>query len=332
LAAQVNRLLPRLLLLVLLLSGLAAHAESPIEELDVVQAFGHDYFRVQDWTAANKFQFKWTRKDEEFLVTTKKSTLLFTVDSRRAVINGVAVWLSVPVARANSTALVAIIDLKSALLPILYPPKLRKGQRIKTVCLDPGHGGKDSGNTDGVGIEKDRTLALAREVGRLLRESGYKVVMTRNSDKFLELDERAEFARRQSADLFVSLHFNASASPGARGIETYCLTPPRAPSTNTRQETSNVGALPGNKVDHLNVFLAHHVQKSMVHALGSEDRGVKRARFVVLKTVTMPAILVEGGFMSDPHEGKKISDRDYGRNLARSIVSGITTFRRFVEH
>ncbi len=322
---------PWLVLLALLLGGAAVRAQAPLEDLERLQAFGREYIRAQDWTEANKFQFKWTRKDEEFLVTTRKSTLLFTVDSRRAVINGVAVWLSAPIARANTTALISLTDLKTAILPILYPPKLREGQRIKTVCLDPGHGGKDAGNMDGVGMEKTHTLALAREIERLLRELGYKVVMTRSSDKYLELEERAELARRKTVDLFVSLHFNASVSPGARGIETYCLTPARASSTNVRQEGSTVGMLPGNQFDHLNLFLAHQVQKSMVHTLNVEDRGVKRARFVVLKNVGSPAILVEGGFMSDPHEGKRIADRDYCRQLARAIVAGITTYRRLVE-
>ena len=321
-----------LLLLVFFALGRVSHAQVRLEELEVVHAFGRDYVRALDWVEANKFQFKWTRKDEEFLVTTRKSTLLFTVDSRRAVINGVAVWMSAPVARANTTALISVVDLKTAIQPILYPPKLKEGQRIKTVCLDPGHGGKDAGNMDGgVGMEKTHTLALAREVERLLRELGYKVVMTRSGDKFLELEERSELARRRAADLFVSLHYNATTSPGVRGVETYCLTPARVSSTNARQESSQVGALPGNQFDSLNVFLAHQVQKSIVHTLSSEDRGVKRARFVVLKGVTAPAILVEGGFMSDPQEGKRIAEKEHCRQLAKAIVAGITTFRRLVE-
>ncbi len=327
----VKPLFPCWLLLALLLGGAALRAQTPLTDLELVHAFGRDYIRVQDWTDANKFQFKWTRKDEEFLITTRKSTVLLTVDSRRAVINGVAVWLSAPPARANTTALVSLVDLKTAILPLLYPPRMKEGQRIKTVCLDPGHGGKDAGNTDGVGLEKTHTLALAREVERLLRELGYKVVMTRSGDSFLELDERSEVAKKKSADLFVSLHFNASTSSGVRGIETYCLTPARASSTNARQEGSQVGMLPGNQFDAWNLYFAHQLQKSMVHTLGAEDRGVKRARFVVLKAVASPAILIEGGFMSDPQEGRRIADKEYCKKLARSIVAGITTFRRLVE-
>ena len=118
-------------------------------------------------------------------------------------------------------------------------PRPRKsGKKIKTICLDPGHGGKDPGNRLPGRQEKDYTLRLAFELRDQLKQAGFKVVFTRSSDQFIELSERPELARRAGADLFVSLHFNGTdgGRAEARGSEVYCLTPAGAASTNARGE------------------------------------------------------------------------------------------------
>ena len=132
-------------------------------------------------------------------------------------------------------------------------------------------------------------------------------------------------ARRAGADLFLSLHFNAAdiGRADARGSEVYALTPVGAASTNARGEGANAGAFPGNRQDEENLLLAFQIQKSLVGQLGSEDRGVRRARFEVLREATMPAALIEAGFLSHPVEGKKIFTVDYRRQMARAIVAGV---------
>jgi N-acetylmuramoyl-L-alanine amidase len=216
-------------------------------------------------------------------------------------------------------------------MPLLFPPRSRRGERIKTICLDPGHGGKDPGNQEQRRLEKKFTLLLAQEVQRLLKEANFKVVLTRAEDAYLSLFERTELARKRGADLFLSLHFNAAQGNDVKGIETYCLTPAHASSTNARGEGAETGPRPGNKLDDRNLLLAYHLQRTMVKGVKAEDRGVRRARFFVLKTAEMPAALIEGGFMTDPEEGRKIADPAYSRQLARAIVDGLLAYKKIVE-
>jgi N-acetylmuramoyl-L-alanine amidase len=158
-------------------------------------------------------------------------------------------------------------------------------------------------------------------------------VLTRSTDTFVDLDTRPELAKRMKADLFVSLHYNsASLSPnGVKGIEVYCLTPPGMNSTHESGDDREHKALPGNRFDEQNILLAYHLLKSIHQSLGVEDRGVKRARFVVLRTAQMPAVLIEGGFMSDPAEAKQIYDTAHRRQLAQAIVDGVLAYKRLVE-
>jgi N-acetylmuramoyl-L-alanine amidase len=204
---------------------------------------------------------------------------------------------------------------------------------VTRICLDPGHGGRDSGNHIGSHLEKAYTLLLAQELAAQLTRAGYKVTLTRNSDNFIELGDRPEIAKKRSADLFISLHFNSAPNSAStvRGAEVYCMTPVGAPSTNARGEGAGAGWYPGNRLNDKNVFLAYQLQKSVTKSLGAEDRGLHRARFAVLRDATMPAVLIEAGFMSNPSEGRKIFDAGYRRQTAKAIVEGIAAYRNSVE-
>jgi N-acetylmuramoyl-L-alanine amidase len=295
------------------LSG--AWAQSALSKLPRVEAFGHEYVRLEDWAGANNCQLKWLVKGQDLQLASRSATLTFTVDSRRMMLNGMNLWLSVPVAARNGSALIAPVDLTTAIYPVLFPPRNTGSARVTTICLDPGHGGKDPGNRDGKQQEKRHTLLLAQDMKELLAKEGLKVKMTRDSDAFIELPTRPELARLAKADLFVSLHFNAADGNGggARGVETYCLTPPRQSSTNARGEGGGTGAFPGNFYDRKNMLLAYQVQKALVKELPVEDRGVRRARWAVLRSAEMPAVLIEAGFMSHPAEAKKIYDPAFRR-------------------
>ena len=182
------------------------------------------------------------------------------------------------------------------------------GAKVRTVCLDPGHGGKDPGNEVGSNQEKQHTLLLAKEVRAQLARAGLKVTLTRSTDSFVELPARPELAKRRSADLFVSLHFNAAEAGRStvQGAEVYCLTPAGASSTNARGEGNGGGWFPGNRHNEQNLYLAYQVQKALTRNLAVEDRGVRRARFAVLRDAVMPAVLIEAGFLSHPVEGRQI--------------------------
>ena len=134
----------------------------------------------------------------------------------------------------------------------------------------------------------------------------------------------------RGADLFVSLHFNASPSDtkNVEGLETYCITPVGAASSNAQGEGSNYGATMANRFEYQSLLLAYQMEKSLVRNLGVEDRSVRRARYAVLRDAEMPAILIEGGYMTHPAEGKKIFDAAYRKQMAAAMVKGIISYQK----
>lgn len=304
----------------------APHSSAP------AQAAGRET-RLLDWARANGFQVRWLRRNEALQLSKLSAKILLTVDSREAQINGVLVWLSFPVAFREGVPWISQSDVQTTLQPLLAPLRTRGPSRINLVCLDPGHGGKDPGNRVGPFQEKKYTLLLAQEVGRQLSHAGLNISLTRATDSFIDLPVRPDLARRKNADLFVSLHFNSveNSRTVVRGAEVYCLTPAGASSTNARGEGGSTASCPGNKNNDKNLFLAYQVQKSLTRSLSVEDRGVRRARFAVLRDASMPAILIEAGFMSHPEESKRIFDAGYRRQMAHAIVDGLLAYKRAVE-
>src|SRR6266481_1264272 len=222
--------------------GSAFHSSEP------AQAAGREYVRVTDWAKANGFQLRWLKRQGTFQLSNASAKITCAVDSREAQVNGVGVWLSFPVAQREGVPCLARLDLQTTLAPLLSPPKNKSGATVKSICLDPGHGGKDPGNCAGPYQEKKYTLLLAQEVRRQLTRAGLNVALTRSTDTFVDLPTRPEMAKRKNADLFVSLHFNSAESSRTvvRGAEVYCLTPAGASSTNTRGEGGGAGWCPGN--------------------------------------------------------------------------------------
>lgn len=299
----------------------------------VVRIQGREHVRLLSWARDNGFARGWGPRENAVLLTNPNGTRLqFVVDSREARVKSLQVWLLFPLASRGGELFLAQADLDHTLRPLLTPPRNRDGKKIKTICLDPGHGGKDPGNRAGSKQEKDYVLRLAFELRDQLKRAGFKVYLTRSTDTFIELPDRPAIARRRKADLFVSLHFNAAESGRgeAKGAEVYAYTPAGAPSTNARGEGGG-GSAPGNQFNEQNLLLAHEIQKALVRQLDVEDRGVRRARFVVLREAAMPATLVEAGFLSHPVEGKKITDAAYRRRVAQAIAEGIGSYKRIVE-
>lgn len=293
--------------------------------------FGHEYVRLAAWAKAYKFDVAWTRKEEEVTVTSKWSKLVFTVDSCMAEINGVNVCLSFAIARRAGEAYITPLDLKSTIHPLLFMPTRGKNEKVKVICIDPGHGGKDPGFLQGKQQEKKCTLLFAEELMKNLQDAHFKVMLTRTNDVYKELNDRPEYAHKMKADLFISLHFNSVNDTSVRGTETYCMTPAFAASTNSRGEGTSSGPYPGNRFDDRNILLAWNVQKHLIKDLKSEDRYVKRARFAVLRFADMPAILIESGFLSHPQEQKDILSPAWRTKAAKAIVAGIQAYKKLVE-
>jgi len=258
-------------------------------------------------------------------------------DHRDILVNGVIHWLSEPIMAERGRLWISELDILKTLDPVLRPGRLRKaGTSIRTVVIDPGHGGSDRGTRGRYSLEKEMTIDVAKRVNRDLAGSGLHVWLTRTTDETVPLEDRVEFAHAKGADLYVSIHFNSGGS--AEGIETYCTAPAGASSTanfngtgNDRDAGADTSAVTNNRLDGQNVWLAHCAQKSLLQATGALDRGVRRSRFYVLRYADCPAILIEAGFLSSPTEERRILHSDYRDTLARAIADGILTYKKTVD-
>src|ERR1700733_13668561 len=169
---------------------------------------GQTYVPLMDWARANNFRVASFTRDG-IILTNKTSRLVFDSDSADAKINGANLRLSFPVAKG---ALISQLDLDTAIRPLVFSQK-PSPRRITTICLDPGHGGKDTGNRVPGFFwhnEKTYTLLLAFELRDQLKKLGFNVILTRSNDTFVELPARPAISNRADADLFISLHFNAA--------------------------------------------------------------------------------------------------------------------------
>jgi len=187
--------------------------------------------------------------------------------------------------------------------PIPVIPHRGKG----LVVIDPGHGGRDPGAVDNGVQEKDLVLPISLRLGRLLQSMGYTVQYTRTTDVELELEPRVLFANRLQADVFISIHANSLASRNSSisGVETYYA----------------LGSTWG-------FTLATLVHQQVLLATGARDRGVRAARFYVVRHTTMPAILLETGFVTNPTEAANLSNPSYQERMARGVAQGIDQFFR----
>jgi N-acetylmuramoyl-L-alanine amidase len=291
---------------------------------------GHNYIGLGAWARANGYVGYALGGGAEFILTNRTSRLIFNADSPASTINGVNVRLSLPVAKGG---FISVLDSEKTLRPLIYPPR-PAAKKVATICLDPGHGGRDTGNRAGrffPRYEKTYTLALALELQRQLQAAGFRVILTRDRDVYPELAARPDLANRRGADLFISLHFNSSPSEAStvQGAETYCITPVGAASSNDAEGVgTGSGPCAANRVEDRSLLLAYQVQRSLVRSLGSDDREVRRARFEVLRTAEMPAILIEGGYMSHPVESRKIFDAHWRSQMAGAIVRAIQNYQK----
>lgn len=298
----------------------------------VLRLQGHEFSNLAAWAQSNQLRLSWDRDSRDLQLTNRTVRLAFTLNSRQAEINGVRVWLSFPVTLRDQALFIATTDLRTLLTPVLRPPRDPPGRHVRVIALDPGHGGKDAGFEVGSRQEKTHALLLARKLRSLLQEAGLKVVLTRSSDEYVDHEQRTLTARLNRADLFVSLHYNAFSNPDVKGVEVYCVTPAGASSTNDGpNDASSTAEVPGNRQNTRSALLAYQIQRALVRSLPVEDRGVRHARFLVLTTSTMPAVLIEGGFMSAKDEARQIFTLAYRNQVANAILDGILAYKRLVE-
>ncbi|WP_455446283.1 GBS Bsp-like repeat-containing protein [Streptococcus salivarius] len=191
----------------------------------------------------------------------------------------------------------------------------------KVVYLDAGHGGYDPGASYFGISEKSLTLAIQSRVKAKLEAEGYQVVTTRTNDTYVDLTDRSRAANASESDIFVSIHINASGSSVAQGIETYYYQPyAEYPSRINATYHANPTRLS------MSDTLANAIQSSLINATGTQNQGVKRQTFAVLRETTAPAVLLELGFLSNPQEAARLNTSAYQETLANAIVAGIKSY------
>ncbi len=250
-------------------------------------------------------------------------------------------------------------------LPKLFPEKFKYNyktdhiqansiydSRIKTIVLDPGHGGKDPGATGKNSAEKDITLDIAFQLKKVIetRLDGVKVLLTRSRDEFVSLQSRTQFANKNQAQLFVSLHCNAAMARSSQGIETFFLSTARTTDARAVEALENSVVLnyeggqdAVKNYDDLQFILADlqqseqleessnlalRIQSSLIESTKASDRGVKQAGFYVLRGAFMPSVLVEMGFISNEEEEKRLLDKNHQAKIIESIFKGIQSFKQ----
>lgn len=247
--------------------------------------------------------------------------------NRNARWNGLLIGLGYAPRVVGSRLQVHGLDLEKNLLPLLEPDPAPPGQG-RLIVLDPGHGGANLGAKSAYNarVEKELTLDWAYRLKSLLETQGWQVLLTRTNDVEVDLAARTAFADRVGADLFVSLHFNTAApNPAPSGLETYCTTPVGLPSNLTRGYPDPLGRpLPNNAFDAQNLQLAARIHRALLSVTAGVDRGVRRARFMdVLVLQRRPAVLVEGGYLSNPREARLIAGAEYLHRMAEAIARAI---------
>ena len=247
--------------------------------------------------------------------------IVFEFPKRSAKINGIVVNLLFTADYNSGNSIISEKDFQLVLEPIMNPNVIKK-KKVKTIVIDPGHGGEDNGTHGSYSKEKNITLSIAKKLAQQLSAKGYKVIMTRNSDKTVELASRPAVIARYGADMFISIHAN-SAKRNISGIETFILAPAGTSSTYTKkivQTREN-----GNLYDLNNAKLGYEIQKNL-KKMGREDRGLKHARFAVLRKATKPAVLIETGFLSNRGEEKLLNSSNYQNSIAQCIAAGIISY------
>jgi len=352
-----------LLLLTLALGGCAYHQDfvrMPEDPLYNQTVMFNDvgYIPLLRFCDYYDLDYSWDLASQRIELKKGQKSVVLRPDSSFALADGTAITLDHPVKYKDGSAYIParsaafltreIFELEMPALPE------KKRRRIKTVVIDPGHGGKDPGAISRYGTrEKDIALDISRRLKKHLEKEGLTVYLTRQKDVFIPLYRRARIAESKNADLFISVHANASRYSRAKGFEVYYLSETTDDNARALEAAENASlefeeeAANGGKNNlHLNPTacdlilsenrrqskqLAYYMCNITSDELGMKKRGVKKARFVVLKGAMMPAVLVEVGFLTNRREESKLKRTSFRERIAGAISRSIEAYKREYE-
>ena len=295
-------------------------------EWNVIKQNGRDYVTFQNVAAFYQFG-DYSHANRTISLRSDRRRIRARPGANEVYINGVRFFTHYPLLEQRDGHLISAFDVGKLIEPILRPSQIQQAHQIETVVLDPGHGGTDQGTANPWGSEKAFALDVAMTARAELLRAGFKVEMTRMDDTGLSLEERAECANRFQRAVFVSIHFNAGS--GGAGVESFRLAPEGLTSTYASEHhgsPTDSATDPGNAQDNQNLALTAAVHASVLSSVSAFDRGVRHARFKVLRHIRIPGVLVEAGFLNDPVEGQRIATQQYRQQLGRAIAQGVQSY------
>jgi N-acetylmuramoyl-L-alanine amidase len=300
------------------------------EDWSVIRQQGREYVTFSNVAHFYKFP-EYTRVSRTVSLRSERRGIRAQAGTSELYINGVRFFTDFPILTNGTDELISAMDVSKIIEPILQPSRMKNAHKIETVVLDPGHGGVDSGASNRWGTEKAFALDVAQNARQQLIRAGYKVEMTRSRDTFVPLEDRVIFASRFRNGVFVSIHFNYSGM--AEGLETYALAPVGV-SSNAANEVSigDVRWCSGNAQDEQNIALAAAVHATVLSKMSMFDRGVKHARFHVLRNVKIPGVLIECGFLSNAAEGQRIATAQFRQQVGAAIAQGVQHYDAAVNY
>lgn len=245
-------------------------------------------------------------------------SISFGPGNRDIAIGGYRCRLTHPLQKdGNGDLMISRADMVKLVDPILRPTYIPARRTVRTVIIDPGHGGHEPGARTPYAREADITLQLAFKMKKELDKRGYQTILTRDQNRYLSDQQRIAFAHRPDSPIFISLHLNQGRSD-IQGLETYSLAPV-GPQGQPR---------PGNEFDSQNAALAFAVHAALVSGSGAKDGGCRRAHYSMLSSIACPAVLVELGYITHKEEGSALASDEYQGKLAAALANGIDAFAR----
>jgi len=243
--------------------------------------------------------------------------------------------------RQTIGSILALVGLLSMIASFIWLERIPRGQPAKTgvtqppaapkpfavVVLDPGHGGQDSGAICGGVLEKDLTLDVARRIERLLEAGGIATVMTRVGDSYVSLADRAALANRVRGSILISIHFNEDNRPVSTGVETYYAAHQITGGSFAASWLPFLWRALSQSPNFESESLGGFIQEALVARTRAIDRGTKANQFFVIANVTCPAVLVEGGFLTNKEDISKLASEDYREEIAAAVNDGILRYR-----
>lgn len=307
----------------------------------VAKLYGSEYVDLHDVAVQWGLKPTWIAPNKKLsLRVAEDRTIVFDANERDCFLDNTRVFLAETVVEHRGHLWVGKLDLIKTIAPLLRPrdQTLLLPPRPRLIVLDPGHGGTDPGKYNATHkiSEKDMTLDVAKRLQSLLEERGFRVLLTRTGDSrfsnnpAVDLPMRADVANKALADLFISIHFNAVDPKDAarvKGAETYVLTPREMVSTQPENDKTMVTTeYPGNRQDIANVLLGFHLHRQIVTDLQMSDRGFKRFRYAVLRTLNCPGVLVEAAYLSNDEEAARVARPEFRQQIAEAIADGIESY------